>query len=705
MEPLRLLIFGTRGNWGRLAGIAAGVGIGVLLALLLVAGANALETRDVRSSWIQPSLSELSTATGDDTIAAPSRDIFDGQRINRLDIAVPTSASATIPGMDAPAPGTYVASPALEELITNATPTQLQNRYGIPAGTIPDELLASPDSLVVVVGATPEDVAALSSAGVALSFGTSAFGGNQNYQTLALVGALAILIPAFLLVAVSTTLGSSARAEQWQTLRTIGASRALVKRVALAEAAGTAILGAALGVAGFFALRPLLAFLPVAGERLVPSDLTVSTRVVVVVAIAVIVGAILAASRSARRAGSNATTQSVFEKMPRFVRVLPLLTGVGLFFLVSTFSDQIPLPLAIPVVASFALIAIGLLIAGPYFTWLAALALARLARTGAAVIASRRMVRTPRAGFRSVAGLVAATFVITVFAFSASASVGAGSFTADPLLPEDAVAASITSDADITATSVNDRLGQVSGITGVYFTYTDSNGTYIVGDDAQKLNSDAFTADIGEVTGGVYSLAPDGPALQKADVPTLDGMRISDIIVRTDGQPSSIEAARTALLTMEGVDRSAGAWTRVEYVSDADSDLASQFAEIGRLAIVIVTLLAAAVLAIATIAALYDRKRTLSLLQLIGMHRTTLTKIVSWETLLPLLSILAPAILLGWLTAHMLITSLSDRAIGWPDSLLGIALAATGLMVVVSIALSARVGERITRSAENSGRE
>ncbi|WP_339622194.1 ABC transporter permease [uncultured Salinibacterium sp.] len=705
MEPLRLLIFGTRGNWGRLAGIAAGVGIGVLLALLLVAGANALETRDVRSSWIQPSLSELSTATDDDTIAALSRDIFDGQRIDRLDIAVPTSKSATIPGMDAPAPGTYVASPALEELITTSTPTQLRNRYGTPAGTIPDELLASPDSLVVVVGATPEDVAALSSAGVALSFGTSAFGGNQNYQTLALVGALAILTPAFLLVAVSTTLGSSARAEQWQTLRTIGASRALVKRVALAEAAGTAILGAALGVAGFFALRPLLAFLPVAGERLVASDLTVSTTVVVVVAVAVIIGAIFAASRSARRTGSNATTQSVFEKMPRFVRVLPLLTGVGLFFLVSTFADQIPLPLAIPVVGSFALIAIGLLIAGPYFTWLAALALARLARTGAAVIASRRMVRTPRAGFRSVAGLVAATFVITVFAFSASASVGAGSFTADPLLPEDALAANIRSDADIAATSVNESLGQISGVTGVYFTYTDGDGAYIAGDDAQKLNIDAFTADIGELTGGVYSLAPEGPALQNANVPTLDGMRISDIIARTDGEPSSIEATRTALLTIEGVDRSAGAWTRAEFVGDADSDLASQFAEIGRLAIVIVTLLAAAVLAIATIAALYDRKRTLSLLQLIGMHRTTLTKIVSWETLLPLLSILAPAILLGWLTAHMLITSLSDRSIGWPDSLLGIALAATGLMVVVSIMLSACVGDRITRSAESSGRE
>jgi putative ABC transport system permease protein len=705
MGPLGLLIFGTRGNWGRLAGVAFGVGIGVLLALMLVAGANALETRDIRSSLLQPSVTELSTAASGETIAARSDDIFGGERIDRLDIAVPADVNATIPGMEAPAPGTYLASPALAELIKNAPPSQLQDRYGEPAGTIPESLLASPDSLVVVVGGTPDEVSALSSAGAVVSFDPSAYGGNQNYQTLALVGALAILIPAFLLVAVSTTLGSAARAERWQTLRTIGASRRLVKRVALVEAAGTAILGVALGVGGFFALRPLLAFLPVAGERLVADDVTVSSTVVLVVAVAVVIGAVLAAARSARRAGSSATSQAVFEGTPSVVRVAPLLAGWGSFMLINAFADRIPVPLAIPIVASFALIAMGLLIAGPYVTWLTGTWFARLARTGDAVVASRRIVRTPRAGFRSVAGLVAATFVITVFAFSASAGVSAGAYTSDPLLPDDAVAANVDLDTDLTAASVEEHLSHVSGITGVYFTYTDGEGTYIAGADAQTLTDDAFAAEIGEVTGGIYSLTPDDAPLQDATISALDGMRMSDIIVRTDGRASSIEETRTALLTAEGVDRSAGAWTRAEFVSDADSDLATQFTEIGRLAIVIVTLLAAAVLAIATIAALYDRKRTFNLLQLIGMHRTTLTRIISWETLVPLLGILAPTILLGWLTAHLLITSLSGRSLSWPDPLLGTALAATGLMVVASIVLAARVGDTITRSSENTRRE
>lgn len=705
MAVLRLLVFGTRGNGGRLVGIIAGVSVGVLLALLLVAGSNALETRDIRSSWLHPSLSEIETATAGDTIAAPSDDIFEGERIDRLDIAVPAGGSITLLGMETPAPGTYLASPALAELIERTPSAALQDRYGEPGGTIPASLLASPDSLVVVVGGTPSEVSALSSAGVVESFDSGAYGGNKNYQTLALVGALALLIPAFLLVAVSTTLGAAARSERWQTLRTIGASGRLVRRVALVEAAGTAIIGAALGVGGFFALRPLLALLPVAGERLVTSDLTVSLAAILIVATAVIIGSVVAAARSARRTGSSPTTQAVFENAPSLARVIPLLVGLGMFLLVNAFADRIPVPLAFPVLMSFALLAVGLLIAGPYCTWLVGKGFAHSARTGDAVIASRRIVRTPRAGFRSVAGLVAATFVITVFAFSASAQVSAGAYTSDALLPGGAVAASIDADADVSATPIEERLSQVPGVTDVCFTYTDGERIYLAGDDAEALTGGVFDGDFGEVVGGVYSLTPDGPPLHEASVTTLDGMRISDIIAQTDGRAASIEETRTALLTLEGVDRSAGAWTRTEYVVDTDSDLATQFTEIGRLAIVIVTVLAAAVLTIATIAALYDRKRTFSRLQLIGMPRNTLRKIISWETLVPLLSMLLPTIILGWFTAWMLITTLSSRSLSRPDSLLVISLAATGLMATASIMVAARVGNRIAQSSENTRHE
>ncbi|AQP47518.1 hypothetical protein BW730_08465 [Tessaracoccus aquimaris] len=705
MSVLRLLILGTRRGWGRLAGIVVGVAVGVVLALLLVAGSNALETRDVRASWLTPSVGDVGEASPSDALAAPMIDTYEGRNITRLDVAIPADATVRLPGLDTPTPGTYLASPALQKLIDSTPGDDLGERYGTPAGTIPADLLAGPDSLAVVVGASALDLSMVSSAGPVESFGGEAYGGNQNYQTLAMIGALALLIPAFLLVSVATSLGAAARSERWQTLLTIGAPRRTVKRIAVAEATGTATVGAALGVAAFFALRPVLALLPVDGQRLVASDLTVPLPTIVALAVVVILGAVLAAARGARRTGTSTATHAVFEKRPSIWRLTPLLAGIAIFSLVNVFAKAIPVPLAIPVVGCFALLAVGLLVAGPYFTWLSGAALARLTGTGSGVIASRRIVRTPRAGFRSVAGLVVATFIITVFAFATSAHVGDGDFTSKPLMPADAVAAAVHPGSDLTPGAADEALRRVPGVTAVYFTYTDGEGVYLDGAAARALTGGAFTGDVAELVGGVYSLTPDPPALKEAHVATLDGMAVGDIVVRTDAEPDAIERARTALLSLHGVDRSVGAWTRAESMHFADSDLASQFTEIGRLAIVIVTGLAAAVLTVSTIAALYDRKRTFGLLQLIGMPSNTLRRVISWETLAPLLSIVVPAIALGWFTAYMLITTLSGRTIGWPDSLLLISLAATAVMAVIAIAIASRVGIRLARASENTHQE
>lgn len=705
MSVLRLLIFGTRGSWGRLAGIVVGVAVGVVLALLLVAGSNALETRDIRASWLTPSVGDIAEAGPGATIAASMVDSYDGRSIARLDVAIPAEATVTIPGLDAPAPGTYLASPALKALIDTVPAADLGNRYGTPAGVIPADLLDGPDSLAVVVGESVENLSMQSAPGPVDGFDGAAYGGNQNYQTLALIGALALLIPAFLLVSVSTSLGAAARAERWQTLLTIGAPRRTVRRIAVAEAAGTAAIGAALGIAAFYALRPVLALLPVDGQRLVASDLTVPAPIVVALAVIVVLGAVLAAARGARRTGTSTATHAVLEKAPSVWRLAPLAAGLAIFSLVNIFADAIPVPLAIPVVGCFALLAVGLLVAGPYFTWLAGALLARVTGSGSGVIASRRIVRTPRAGFRSVAGLVVATFVITVFAFATSAHVGAGDFTSKPLLPSDAVAASVLPGSSLTPQSADAALRKVPGVTGVYFTFTDGEYVYIDGDTARDLTGGAFTGDVAALVGGVFSMTPEPPALLEADAASLNGMAVSDVVVRTDAEPDAIERARTALLSLAEVNRSAGAWTRAESLRFADSDLASQFTEIGRLAIVIVTGLAAAVLTVSTIAALYDRKRTFGLLQLIGMPSNTLRKVISWETLAPLLGIVVPAIALGWFTAFMLITTLSGRSIGWPDSLLIISLAATAVMAVIAIAVASRVGIRLARASENTHQE
>lgn len=710
MSALRLLLLGTRNSLARLLGIVGGVAIGVLLALLLIAGANALDTRDVRGSWMQPSVSDIAEATSTDVLVANLADAFEGRTIDRLDIAVPPNAAGPLPPSELPVPkpGEYVASPALAKLIAETPPDELQQRYGTPAGIIPDSLLRSPDSLYVVVGKTSAQLTTLPTAGAAIEFGGAAYGGNANYQTLALIGALALLIPAFLLVAVATNLGAASRSERWQTLLTIGAPRKFISRIAVLEALGTSLIGSALGVAAFFALRPLFAQIHVSGERLTASDLAVSVGPTLLLCAAVCLGSMLAAARGSRRINTNPASRAVFERSPSAWRLLPLLLGLALFAAVNAFGAELALPAAPLVVLCFVLIALGILYSGPWITWAAGRVFQSVARSASAVVASRRIVRTPRAGFRSVAGLVAATFLISVFAFAATAHVGADAFSNDPVLPADAVAGDVNSGAQVTQESADRALLGTKGVSGVYLTHVDDSGEYLSGDAIRALHDPQFTGKIGLLRGGIYSIAPDGPTVTAVEstAEPLQRMHVSSIIVQTDGRPGSLERARTALLTMDHSSITSRVAQRSEFADHADSPLATEFAEIGRIAILIVTLLAAGVLTISTIAALYDRRRTFGLLSLIGMPANTLRRIITWETLVPLLGIVIPTILIGWFTARMLITTLSaDRQIGWPDSLLAISLLATGIMAVASILIAARAGTAITRSSDNTRNE
>ena len=65
MNPglLKLAVVGSRSAYGRLAGIAGGVAVGVCLLLLLWGGANGLSARDDRGAWLRetgrPSVAQL----------------------------------------------------------------------------------------------------------------------------------------------------------------------------------------------------------------------------------------------------------------------------------------------------------------------------------------------------------------------------------------------------------------------------------------------------------------------------------------------------------------------------------------------------------------------------------------------------------------------------------------------------------------------
>ena len=207
-----------------------------------------------------------------------------------------TGASSPVPpGIPRdPAPGRYYASPALAALLRAAPADQLADRYpGHLAGAIGDAALPSPDSLVIIVGRTPAQLAhtpdsvqvtsisttELGSAGSrteanpkGLTYVPADPGGGHNSIDLILsVVALAILAPVLIFIATATRLSAARREERFAAMRLAGATRRQVSLLAATESTVAAILGVAAGFGIFFLLRIPVAGIPFIGQPFFPS--------------------------------------------------------------------------------------------------------------------------------------------------------------------------------------------------------------------------------------------------------------------------------------------------------------------------------------------------------------------------------------------------------------------------------------------------
>ena len=152
-------------------------------------------------------------------------------------------------------PGQYYASPALAALLRSIPADQLAGRYpGRLAGTIGDAALPSPDSLVIIIGRTPAQLAHTPDSVQVTSISTTELGwpvprteanpqgltyappdpgGGASATDLILsVVALAILAPVLIFIATATRLSAARREERFAAVRLAGATR---RQVSLAR--------------------------------------------------------------------------------------------------------------------------------------------------------------------------------------------------------------------------------------------------------------------------------------------------------------------------------------------------------------------------------------------------------------------------------------------------------------------------------------
>jgi hypothetical protein len=441
---VRLVISGGREAVTRFVVLAVAVGLGVGLLLTVVAATNAVTTWNNRHAWFLTGTAFVPPGPATAGIAPlwwhPIGDTFDSQNIYRFDVAATGTSSPVPPGIPRdPGPGQYYASPALAALLRSTPADQLAGRYpGRLAGTIGDAALPSPDSLVIIVGHTPAQLADTPysvqvtsiAEGAPFSAGDRpvnpkgldyipAVGGIQpsGIDLILSVVALAMLAPVLIFIATATRLSAARREQRFAAMRLVGATRRQVSLLAATESTAAALLGVAAGFGIFFLLRAPVAGIPFLGEPFFPADMSLSPPDILAVAIGVPVGAAVAARLALRRVHISplGVARRTTPRPPRAWRVLPLLAGLAeLGFFVVRGTPASPGGEVWALLSGFLLIIVGLVIAGPWLTMAAARVMARRTRHPGALIAARRLADDPKAAFRAVSGLVLALFITTV---------------------------------------------------------------------------------------------------------------------------------------------------------------------------------------------------------------------------------------------------------------------------------------------------
>ena len=719
---LRLAFNGGREAITRLLVVAVAVGLGVGLLLTALAATNAVAAWGNRHAWEWAGTGNV--PAGPTTGIAPlwwhpSVDTFDGQQITRFDVAATGASSPVPPGIARdPAPGQYYASPALAALLRSTPADQLADRYpGRLAGTIGDAALPSPGSLVLIVGRTPAALAAapesvrvtsiptavpadtrrtLNPDGLSYSPPDGEIPASTSDLILSVV-ALAVLAPVLIFITTATRLSAARREQRFAAMRLVGATRRQVSVLAAVESTVAAVIGVALGFVIFVLLRVPVAGISFIGEPFFPAELTLSLADVLLVAIGVPVAAAVAARLALRRVHISplGVARRTTPTPPRAWRALPLLAGFAdLGFFVVNGKPVSPSTQVKAFVPGYLLIIVGLVIAGPWLTMVAARVMARWTSRPATLIAARRLADDPRAAFRAVSGLVLALLIATaaVVAIATQDSVETtkfGSVAEASVLTEQLAdqsfngahfdgAPTTPAGPAAPAAALTERLSRISGVGGVVIVraapgLTIPGSFHGLGPVGAGLVSCAQLASVpalgrcpaGAATAAFPEDGFDGPLFgldataitwPAAHFPAakLGDRAVDAVDVGTDGTVAAIEQARTALEQVTPYANASlnGPSTLGDLVA-ADDASNNDYQQLANVVVLASLAIAGCTLAAGLAAGLADRKRPFSLLRLTGARLATLRRVVALEGAVPLLAVAVVAIGTGFGGAAM----------------------------------------------------
>ncbi len=743
---LRLALSDGRRSAISVALTAAAVAIGVAILLFAISFQNALADRDMRQAWRQPL---PSTAAQPRLLLAVLDDRYSGQPFLRVLVAQLTADAPAPPGVARlPGPGEAFVSPAVADVLAHTQADQLEPRIGRVVGTIGPAGLRSPQELVAVIGEDPTWLAAQYPASVD-SFRVDSLPPDLPpiailILVIAVVGALA---PVAVFVATATRMAAARREQRLAALRLVGATPGQVARLAIVEALLYTAIGAPAGVILFYLARPWVALIPLDGATWWPDAIVPPIgQAILLLGLVQVVGAGAALIGMKRLSVSPlGVQQRVTPPAPRFWRIVPALAGVvALLVGITEFRGSSSLSTMIVLGGSFATIIGGIVFAGPWLTVVVGRVLGRIARGPSTLLAARRLSDDPRGSFGSIAGVIMAVFVASVFfSFAAYASLAAGGL--DAPLRTGQVMAVMTSDAS--AATAATRLASVAGVVRVMpvpevflgdsrWTWVAPCAEFLAAVDiagascdgasvyttmSEPLPAGNYALSMADESGNLVKLPAGEPAQVHIDASAISPLVASDsgrglnglpqlivepsalgpgaeklpftrLYVATDGTAAAAERVRAAL---QGIDPVAHV-----VLADDPLDRAPQFAEVARivgLGLIGSLALAGCSLAVATTTGLLQRRRQFALLRAAGMPVSRLRALVLLQAGVPLLAVSAVSALLGVVVAQGALRVAGVPSVPLPDISLAGVLGASLLVAMGVVVATLPAADRLTR--------
>ncbi|MDG4810301.1 ABC transporter permease [Micromonospora sp. WMMD1120] len=675
---LRLAVAGGREALTRLVVIAAAVAVGSGVLLTTLAGVNATNAQLTRYASMYPN---ASTGDADPLWWSTRQDYFQGRQIIRIDVAATGPSAPTPVGVPAiPGPGEYYASPALRDLLAGHPADQLGDRYpGRDLGTVGPAALTSPDTLLVIAGGSPDQVAELPAAKQVTTVGDTPALPETTVNLILGVVAGGLLFPLLIFIGTATRLSAARREQRFAALRLVGATPRQIAVVAAVEATAAAVAGVAVGFGLFYAFRDPLAGIPFTGMPFFPGDMSLGVLDVLLVALGVPAGAAVAAQVSLRRVRISplGVTRRVTPRPPRAYRLVPMALGVAVLFLAIGFRPQTSDGQTAVFLPALLLVMAGLVYAGPWLTMVGARVMARYASRPATLIAARRLADNPKAGFRAISGIMLALFVTsvavgvitTIVANRGPAPVGStDAGTVTTVFDEKAASVPETLFADLRAVS------GVRSATAIrenpHVTASGEVGVIACVELPDAYGRCADGASVVEVPLGLsrWRESASSQTVWPASALTLDELHrlpVVSIVVGTDGSAAAIERTRTVLEIAYPT-----FWVGPNVPGDFESDFADTlrgWEQLANVVIIASLALGGCSLAVSVIGGLTERRRPFSLLRLSGAPVRVLRRVVALESAVPMLTVAAVAIGMGLLAAHLFLRAQMDYTLDAPE--------------------------------------